>query len=173
MDASPVVQRFLLLTPPATASPGSSYWTELQYLKSKGVPEDSFQLARWRPKPARRPGVANRLFWNTWLATRHQQQLKQAVGQDLSFLFVDHGAQIVSDEGVPFPPKFDYAFLTLAIDRLRIRVAHGRGDLSVSIASQQGPLDFYELTSLLMLSGSPQEGVSRRSYMTLPRQLGC
>jgi hypothetical protein len=156
---------FLLLTPPVAAIRGSSYMTELRYLRSKGVPESSFRLALWEPKPAEMPGTVNRFGWNALLARKHRQLLTEAIQQELRFLFAENGAQIIPDDGVPFPPKFDYAFVTLAVDNIRLRFVRGRDDLSVSVAAQHRPHDFCELSLLLMISESSV--VSRRSYSTL------
>jgi hypothetical protein len=123
---------FLLLTPPVAAIRGTSYLQELQYLRSKGLSESSFRSARWQPKQAAPLGTANRLGWNTFLARKHRQQLTQAIREDLSILFAENGAKIVSNDGTPFPPKFDYAVVTLAVDNVLLRVVRGRGDLSAS-----------------------------------------
>lgn len=157
---------FLLLTPPVAAIRGSSYMMELQYLKSKGVPERSFRMARWESRLAGPRRTVNRLLWNTLLARKRQQQLTEEIHRDLSFLFAENGAQVISEDGLPFPPKFDYAFVTLAVGNIQLRVARGRGDLSVSVASQQSPYDLHELSLLLMVSESSQN-LRRRSYVSV------
>lgn len=157
---------FLLLTPPVAAIRGSSYVMELQYLKSKGVPESSFRMARWESRLAGPRKTVNRLALNTLLARKREQRLAEEIHRDLSFLFAENGAQIISQDGLPFPPKFDYAFVTLAVGRVRLRIARGRGDLSVSVASQQKPHDFHELSLLLTISGLSQN-LGRRSYVTV------
>jgi len=157
---------FLLLTPPVAAIRGSSYFAELQYLKSKGVPESRFRLARWESKQVGPSGTVNQFGWNKFLAGKHRQQLTQAIHQDLSFLFAENGAKIVYDDGTPFPPRFDYAFVTLAVDHILLRVVRGRGDLSIGIAPQEKPHDFCELSLLLMISNS-FEIAPRPSYSSL------
>jgi hypothetical protein len=82
----------------------------------------------------------------SWLDRRLARQNEQRFAEDLhnhlSFLFTDYGAQIISNEGTPFPPGFDGAYVTVAVGALRLRFVRGRGDFGVSIASEFAPQDW-------------------------------
>jgi hypothetical protein len=81
-----------------------------------------------------------------WLDKRTARQNEQRFAEDirtcLAFLFSDHGAKVVPNEGVPFPPSFDGAYVTVAVGNLRLRFVRGRGDFSVRIASAFAPNDW-------------------------------
>jgi hypothetical protein len=175
LDASISRRRtFCLLTAPVAAMPGSVYSMELQYLKSKGVPISSFRLVKLGPTLSKRQegnGLAGSYLkwfrWNELLASKHQQELIRAVHEDLSFLFAEHGARIIPNGDVPFPPRFDYGFVTVAIDNLYLRIVRGRGDVSVNVTPQHTPHDFHEVSFVLMAMETP-EGIGRRqSYVSL------
>lgn len=84
-------------------------------------------------------------------ARNDQRKLEQDIRGALPFLFDEHCGCQVPNEGVPFPPGFDYAFVTIAVDNLLIRFCRGRGDLDVRIASKNAPNDWHELCLLLSL----------------------
>ena len=69
----------------------------------------------------------------------------------MPFLFDQYHGHRVPNEGIPFPPGFDYAFITVAADNLLIRFCRGRGELDVRIASKDAPNDWHELCLLLSL----------------------
>jgi hypothetical protein len=81
-----------------------------------------------------------------WLDRRLARQSEDRFSYDirthLSFLFTEHGAQIIPNEGTPFPPAFDGAYVTVAVGALRLRFVRGRGDFSVSVASEFAPHDW-------------------------------
>ena len=84
-------------------------------------------------------------------ARRNQAKLAQEIQTELSFLFGAHRGNIVPNEGVPFPPSFDYAFVTVAVDDILIRFCRGRGDLDVHVASRDAPNEWHEICLLLNL----------------------
>ena len=79
----------------------------------------------------------------SWLDRRVARQNEQRFADDirshLSFLFTEHGAQIIPNQGTPFPPSFDGAYVTVAVGALRLRFVRGRGDFGVSVASEFAP----------------------------------
>ncbi len=81
-----------------------------------------------------------------WLDKRMARQNEQRFAEDirtyLAFLFSEHGAKVVPNEGVPFPPSFDGAYVTVAVGNLRLRFVRRRGDFSVRIASAFAPNDW-------------------------------
>jgi len=92
-------------------------------------------------------------------ALRHQKKLERDVRDSLPFLFDEHHGRVVPNQGVPFPPAFDYAFVTVAVDNLLIRFCRGRGELDIRIARNDAPNDLYDLALLVALmdrTGYPQ-----------------
>lgn len=83
------------------------------------------------------------------LAKKREERLARDVQLAMKFLFTDHGARIVPNEGVRFPPSFDYAFVTVALDDVFIRFCRGRGELSVSVASRLAPSKWRDLTFVM------------------------
>ena len=79
------------------------------------------------------------------LAKSHEKELEQDVHDALPFLFDEHHGHRVTNEGIPFPPGFDYAFITVAVENLLIRFCRGRGELDVRITSKDAPNDWHEL----------------------------
>src|SRR5450631_35044 len=81
-----------------------------------------------------------------WLDKRVAKQNEQRFAQDirtyLAFLFSEHGAKVIPNEGVPFPPGFDGAYVTVAVGNLRLMFIRGRGDFSVRVASAFAPNDW-------------------------------
>jgi hypothetical protein len=163
---------FCLFTPPVAALPGGSYWTELQYLISKGIAPDKFQLVRSSlPKNRGRQTLSrfpSLLGWdNKRLATKQYQRLTQEVHEKLQFLFTDGRGKIVPNESVPFPPAFDYAFVTLVTPALRLRIAHGRGELGICVAPPDIPDDWHELSMVLLVMNTPERVGPRPKYVFL------
>jgi hypothetical protein len=79
-------------------------------------------------------------------AKQNEDRFAEEIRTHLSFLFTENAAQIIPNEGVPFPPSFDGAYVTVAVGALRLRFVRGRGDFGVSIASEFAPQhweDFY------------------------------
>jgi hypothetical protein len=73
------------------------------------------------------------------LARQNEQRFADEIRTHLSFLFTEHGAQIIPNEGTPFPPGFDGAYVTVIVGALRLRFVRGRGDFGVSVASEFAP----------------------------------
>ena len=83
-----------------------------------------------------------------WFDKRLARQREQCFAQDirtyLGFLFLEQGANVIPNEGVPFPPSFDgaYVTVTVAVGDLRLRFVRGRGDFSVRVGSAFAPNDW-------------------------------
>lgn len=80
------------------------------------------------------------------IAKQNEERFAEDIRTHLSFLFAEHSAQIIPNEGTPFPPSFDGAYVTVAVSALRLRFVRGRGDFGVSVASEFAPRhweDFY------------------------------
>jgi hypothetical protein len=83
------------------------------------------------------------------VAKRHQQTLASDVKARMGFLFSDHQARIVPNEGVPFPPSFDYAFVTVQVHNFFLRFSRGRDQLRVLLASASAPMQWHDLSLVL------------------------
>jgi hypothetical protein len=73
------------------------------------------------------------------VARRNEQRFADDIRSHLSFLFTEHGAQIIPNQGTPFPPGFDGAYVTVAVGAIQLRFVRGRGDFGVSLASESAP----------------------------------
>ena len=79
------------------------------------------------------------------MARKNQDRFAQDVRTHLSFLFTDHAAQVIPNEGVRFPPGFDGAYVTVAAETLLFRFVRGRGDFGVEVASKFAPKNWEDL----------------------------
>ena len=88
-----------------------------------------------------------------WLSRKKgEDRLARDVQSHLSFLFRDHGARIIPNDRARLPPPaFDYAFVTVALDDVFIRLCRGRGEVYVAIASKFAPSQWRRLTSVMNL----------------------
>jgi hypothetical protein len=106
-----------------------------------------------------------------WLDKRMARQNEQRFAEDvrryLAFLFSEHGAKVIPNEGVPFQPSFDGAYVTVAVEHLRLRFVRGRGDFSVGVASAFAPNDWEDFR--LVAEGIGQWDTSKAGprYYTL------
>jgi hypothetical protein len=73
------------------------------------------------------------------IARRNEQRFAEDIRRYLAFLFLEWGAEIVPNEGTPFPPGFDGAYVTIALKDLRLLFVRGRGDFGVRVASAFAP----------------------------------
>jgi hypothetical protein len=101
------------------------------------------------------------------LARQHEQVFAKDIQTYLTFLFSEHGAKVIPNEGVPFPPSFDGAYVTVAVGNLRLRFMRGRGDFSVRVASVFAPNDWEDFR--LVADGLGQWDTSKTGprYYTL------
>jgi hypothetical protein len=106
-----------------------------------------------------------------WLDKRMARQNERRFAEDirthLTFLFSEHGAQIIPNEGVPFPPPLDGAYVTVAVGTLRLRFVRGRGDFGVNVTSEFAPQDWQDFR--LVADGIGQWDMSKPGprYYTL------
>ena len=83
------------------------------------------------------------------LAKQNEERLAKDISLALRFLFMEGRGRIIPNEGVPFPPGFDYAFVTVARDNLLFRFTRGRGELSVNVAPTFLPTEWHSLSLVL------------------------
>ncbi|MGB8768788.1 MAG: hypothetical protein WCC92_04185, partial [Candidatus Korobacteraceae bacterium] len=91
------------------------------------------------------------------VAKRNEQRFAQDIRTCLAFLFTEHGAKIIPNEGVPFPPLFDAALVTLAVGTLRLRfeLVPLRGEFGVMVAPDFAPQQWNSLELLADAIGQP------------------
>ena len=91
------------------------------------------------------------------LAKREQDRLAKEIHEEMPFLFGEYGARIIPNQGVPFPPGFDYAIVTLEIGDLLFRFIRGRGDLDVWVASKNAPQEWHDVLLVIRAMEDPAD----------------
>ncbi len=107
-------------------------------------------------------------FWRAdkRLAQKHQEMLAASVKAELSFLFNEYDGVIIPNQGVPFPPGFDYAIVTLEVGELLFRFIRGRGDLDVQVAAKSDATDWHDVTLVISAIEEPED-MKRKSFLSL------
>jgi hypothetical protein len=85
------------------------------------------------------------------LAKKGQEKLASDIREELPFLLKVPGAEIGPTPGAPFPPAFDYAFITVSSGDLVLSFSRGQEHVSVYVAQRQSPRDGHELKLVLTL----------------------
>ncbi len=100
-------------------------------------------------------------------ARQNEQRFAEGVRTYLAFLFSEYGAKVIPNEGVPFPPGFDGAYVTVAVGNLRLMFVRGRGEFGVRVASAFAPTDWEDFR--LVADGIGQWDMSKPGprYYTL------
>src|SRR2546425_7164590 len=98
------------------------------------------------------------------LARKGEQRFADDIRKHLSFLFTEYGALVIPNEGVPFPPPMDGAYFTVAVGVVRLRFCRGRGDFSVSVASEFAPQRWEEFRLVADGIGEWDTSQPRSSY---------
>jgi hypothetical protein len=91
------------------------------------------------------------------LARREERKLRLDIAEAMPFLFQELHARVIPNEGVPFPPGFDYAFVTVETENMLIRFCRGRGEFDVHVGSRTRPRDFHKLGLVLSLLDKQRE----------------
>lgn len=86
---------------------------------------------------------------NNRIARKDEDCLLQDVQGSLSFLFEEYGGRVIPSDDVPFPPGFDYAFVTVSLGGFLLRFVRGRGELGVCLAPEFARSDWQELPIVL------------------------
>jgi hypothetical protein len=100
------------------------------------------------------------------IALKHQKRLADDVRLTMRFLFTQEKGNVIPSEGVPFPPGFDCAFVTIALSNVLLRVGRGRGELGVHVAPAFSPSDWHELSLVLSVVRGDEE-LSRKEFKDL------
>lgn len=91
------------------------------------------------------------------IARKEQAEFEGKIRRDAEALFYKHGAEVVPNEGVLFPPPFDGAFVTVRADGMLIRFEKGRGDFNVRVTSVESPHGWTDLELLLAAIETPDD----------------
>jgi hypothetical protein len=101
------------------------------------------------------------------IAKQNEQHFADEIRTNLSFLFTEHDARIIPNEGVPFPPSFDGAYVTLLVGTIRLRFCRGRGDFSVAVASNYAPNRWEDFRLVADGIGKWDQSETRSNYYKL------
>jgi hypothetical protein len=100
------------------------------------------------------------------LAQKNQEVLAANVKAELPFLFNEYDGVIIPNEGVRFPPGFDYAVVTVEVGELLFRFIRGRGDLDVRVAAKSDATDWHDVTLVISAIEDPED-MKRKSFLYL------
>ena len=100
------------------------------------------------------------------VATENQKRLTTDIKIAMRLLFTESNAQFVPNEGVPFPPGFDAAFVTVAFDSFLLRFCRAKGELGVHVAPLFARSDWHEL-SLVLSAIKGDDEPSRKEFRDL------
>lgn len=101
------------------------------------------------------------------IACKLEAQLARDVRVALGFLFTQHKGRIVPNQGVPFPPGFDYASVTVIAETLVFQFTRGRGEVAVKVAPTFAPSDLHDLLFLVRILGTPCETTTLYTFGNL------
>jgi hypothetical protein len=82
------------------------------------------------------------------MTKRSDEKFTADVREHLSFLFTDHGAQLVPNERET-PPYFDWAQATVATDDLRFNFTRDHGIIFANVAPKRAPNESQNLSAVL------------------------
>ena len=99
------------------------------------------------------------------LAREAEQELAADVRTYLPFLFNEMDGRVIPNQGVEFPPPFDYAIVTMDVSQILLRFTRGRDHFAVQVAPQSSPNNFHEVSTVLTTLGVP--GIQRGSVSCL------
>jgi hypothetical protein len=98
-----------------------------------------------------------------WDARQNERQLGVDVRFALKFLFTEHEARIIPNEGVPFPPAFGGAYVTIAVGQLLLQFIRGREEFGVHVSTTFAPSEWHDLSLVLcVVAGEPE--IERRTF---------
>ncbi len=100
------------------------------------------------------------------IAGKHQERLLRDVKDTLPFLFAEWNGRPIPNDGVPFPPAFDYAFVSISLDDVLLRFSRGRGELGVGLAPTFAPSSWHDLSLVIGALGADGE-IERKAFPDL------
>jgi hypothetical protein len=98
-------------------------------------------------------------------ARKNEQRLAQEVRSAFGFLFIEQQAQIIPNEGVRFPPSFDYAFVTVATPKFLLRLGRGRGEVGAFVAPLSARKEWHDLS--LVVAASQGHELQRSAFRNI------
>jgi hypothetical protein len=99
-------------------------------------------------------------------AIQHEAAFKREIEINLPFVFSDYSAHFIPNEGVPFPPPFDYVVATIDVGAFLLRFIHGHGELDVWVAPKNGPTKWHDLSVVIGI-GEEQDDPRPRTFFSL------
>jgi len=91
------------------------------------------------------------------MARDQQNRFANEIRMELPFLFNELGGRIIPNEGVRFPPGFDYAIVTIELRDLFFRFIRGRGDLDVYVAPGNVPKEWHDVLLVIRTMEDPDD----------------
>jgi hypothetical protein len=99
-------------------------------------------------------------WYDRRLAKRAKQEFALQVRQNLSFLFTEYGAQIITNDCEP-PSILDLAKVTISTEDLRFVLTRDRGAVHGAVAAAHSPNDWQDLSALLKVIEGHETEYSR------------
>src|SRR5437660_8950399 len=90
-------------------------------------------------------------------AKDNQNRFANEIRAELPFLFNELGGRIIPNEGVRFPPGFDYAIVTIQAADLFFKFIRGRGDLDIYVASRNVPKEWHDVLLVVRTMEDPDD----------------
>jgi hypothetical protein len=100
------------------------------------------------------------------LALKEELKLGSEIQIALRFLFTEGHGRIIPNKGVRFPPGFDYAYVTVSLEKFSLRFLRGRGELDVRVAPTFAPDDWHDLSLVLAVMDNEID-LHRRTFLDL------
>jgi hypothetical protein len=89
-------------------------------------------------------------WWRGKIVTeRRQLEFRKELQSSLEFLFSEHQAKFVQNEGVPEIPPFNYVVTTIAVENMLFRFIKGRGEFVVEMAPWDKPSAWQDVDLVL------------------------
>jgi hypothetical protein len=111
------------------------------------------------------------IFFAWWLtdilANRTQQEFTGRVRAHLDYLFVEHGAKVVPNEGNKTKPGIYFKRITVAAEGVRLCLTEWRGEIRVHAAPVFAPAESFEISAVLMVVVPEKWPGQRPTYIAL------
>lgn len=112
-----------------------------------------------------------RFFFSWWLerksySDRLRERFALEIQERVACLFADYGARIISNTE-EYPQSFDYAAVTVAIDKMLLRFIRGRMDFRVDVAPLDKPGAWREISTVARNSDYPDDPDRKVDYYGL------
>jgi len=96
---------------------------------------------------------------------RRQLEFRKELQLNLQFLFSEHTAQFIQNEGVPEIPPFDYVITTISVESMLFRFIKGRGEFIAEMAPRGKPSAWQDVY-LVLASTQKSSRVTRYTSLS-------